>query len=133
MLLALIVKYGKPLGLVLLVAGLIGYRAILVSQRDSARQKLRTAQAQVAILQVANQQMQQAVSRQNAAIASLRAEQEHAAATARAEQETAQVRSADIMQSTMKQSAALIKASVPEDCTKAIAWGNAQGPELAKW
>ncbi|MGH7840161.1 MAG: hypothetical protein ACREQD_00360, partial [Candidatus Binataceae bacterium] len=71
----LIGSLAKPLVLVALVAalivGLLGYRALLVHQRDAARAQVAGLQAELAGLSAANQAMKAAVTQQNAAVADL--------------------------------------------------------------
>src|SRR5579863_7859161 len=118
----------KPLALIALVGALVGYRALLVHQRDAARRQSVALEAELAGLSATNQAMKAAVEHQNAALTDLTA---RAAAATRA---VAAARSgAQIEQQAAAQAAALSRTTVPDGCMGAIAWGDAQGPELGRW
>ena len=63
----------KPLALIALVGALVGYRALLVHQRDAARRQSVALEAELAGLSATNQAMKAAVEHQNAALTDLTA------------------------------------------------------------
>jgi hypothetical protein len=123
----------KPLAIVALIAALAGYRAWLIHQRDAARAEVQTLQGQVSELTAANQAMKQAVGQQNAAVSAMAAQASAAGQQAEAKAAAAAQRGAEMMQQQIRQARTLTRAAVPAGCAGAIAWGNAQGPELGRW
>jgi peptidoglycan hydrolase CwlO-like protein len=106
---------------------------LLVDQRDRARARVQTLESENAELVAANQTMDQAVARQNVAIDRLRAEAATAAKAAQAQEQNAARRGAAELQAQMARAAKIVRARVPDGCSGAIAWGNAQGPERGRW
>lgn len=77
--------------------------------------------------------MKTAVAQQNAAVAALNAQAAAAEHQAAARAADAARSGTEIMRQATAGAAALKQAVVPDGCAGAIAWGNAQGPELGRW
>jgi hypothetical protein len=123
----------KPLAILAVIGLLFGYRALLIHQRDAARAQVATLTLELAATTAANQAMKSAVARQNAAVAALTAAAAVAERQAAAQTAEAARSGAEIMRQESARAAALGRAAVPDGCAGAIAWGNAQGPELGRW
>ena len=128
-----LVRLWKPAVIVLLLAGIFAYRAILVHQRDSARKQAAALTVEAGELQASNSKLLSSINEQNGAL-----DQMHQEMTA-AQQAAAQSQSASVQEAaaTMRKyeaaANAMNQARVPADCEGAIEWGNAQGPELGQW
>jgi|SRR5579863_1304281 len=123
----------KPLAVVIVIAALIGYRALLIHQRDSARGQVETLRTQMMGLEASNAALKSAVAEQNAAVDALR-EKLAASQTAAQQREAEYVRRArNQMDAASAQARAVTGAPVPADCEGAIKWGNGQGPQLGRW
>lgn len=131
--LTLLASLYKPLAILALIGALVSYRMLLIHQRDSARAEVVTMRAQLSGFEQANAAMKQAVSQQNAAVAKLTEEAAQAEHQAQATLATATQQGAAAMQRQTAQARALTQAAIPGGCASAIAWGNAQGPELGRW
>ena len=129
----LLIKCAKPLSLLVLVAGLAGYRALLIHQRDSARVQVTELEAQRVELGRANAALQQAVAAQNQAVDDLNTAAAKQAKAAQERQQSAVASGAVELQGQSARAAAIAQALVPGGCDGAMAWGNAQGPELGRW
>jgi hypothetical protein len=123
----------KPLGILALVAGLLSYRMLLIEQRDAARAKAVALGAQVAELEQANGAMQQVIGQQNAAVTKLSEQAAAAENRAQARQVAASEQGTAAMRAHREEARKIAQAAIPSGCASAIAWGNAQGPELGKW
>src|ERR1700730_15600184 len=105
MLIGILGKFVGPLGLAALVAGLVGYRALLVHQRDAARAQVQTLEEQKAGLAQANVSMQQAIARQNQAIDELRTKAAEAVKAAHAREADAAARGASDLKAELARAA----------------------------
>jgi hypothetical protein len=130
---ALIAKFSKPLLLLALVAGMIGYRALLIRERDQARAQVTALTAERTELQAANSSMRDAIARQNAAIDTLCAAAGAAEQAAQQRENGAASHGAEVLQAEITRAAVIGRTAVPDGCAGAIGWGNAQGPELGRW
>jgi len=129
----LIARLSRPLMILALVAGVLGYRSLLIHQRDAARARVKVLEAERAELQAANASMQQAVARQNAAIDALRAAATAVEEKTRQRENAAANQGAEVLQTEIARAATVGRSAVPDGCAGAIGWGNAQGPELGRW
>jgi hypothetical protein len=128
-----IIQNAKWILLFLIVAGALAYRAVLVHQRDSARVQVTALTGAAALLQADNASMAASVTRQNAAIGTLQAQMSVARANAAARQAHYSNSAAQAMAQEVTHSKVVMSAALPGGCSGAIAWGNAQGPELGRW
>jgi hypothetical protein len=128
-----IIQNAKWILLFLIVAGALAYRAVLVHQRDSARTQVTALTGAAALLRADNASMAASVARQNAAIGTLQAQMSAARASAAARQTHYSNIAAAAMAQEVTHSKAVMGAALPGGCNGAIAWGNAQGPELGRW
>jgi hypothetical protein len=103
----------RPIALALLVAAVLGYRALLLHQRDAARAAAAHAAAALADAEASNAALQSAIATQNSAVAQLRAQLAESAGQAAARERAA--------------------ARIDGGCAAAIRWGNAEALELARW
>ena len=71
-------KLWKPVAIALLIAAALGYRALLLHQRDAARAEAAHLSASLADAEASNAALQSAIATQNSAVAQLRAELEQA-------------------------------------------------------
>ena len=127
--------YWKPLALAVLVASALAYRAILIHERNDAREKVAQLTAEAAALRTNNQALGAMIDRQNAAVAELRAKADAAVDAMAASEETASREGAAAQGQAEQQARALIAAPIDANsgCEGAIRWGNAQAAELASW
>ncbi|HEY1851558.1 MAG TPA: hypothetical protein VGG60_11080 [Candidatus Binataceae bacterium] len=133
MLIGTMIQNAKWILLVLLIAAAVAYRAVLVHQRDSARTQVTTLTAAAAVLQADNASMAAAVARQNAAIDTLQAKMKVAQSAAATRQTRYANSAATAMTQERTHANAMMTAPIASGCADAIAWGNAQGPELGRW
>jgi hypothetical protein len=133
MLIGTMIQNAKWILLVLLIAAAVAYRAVLVHQRDSARAQVITLTAAAAVLQADNASMAAAVAKQNAAIDTLQAQMKVAQSAAAARQTQYASSAATAMTQERTHANAMMTAPIASGCADAIAWGNAQGPELGRW
>jgi hypothetical protein len=127
-------KLWQPVALALLIAAALGYRALLLHQRDAARAAVTHLSASLADAEASNAALQSAIAAQNSAVAQLRAELEQgvqAAAAARERAATAMGTAA--MRTAASGARALEGARIDAGCAAAIRWGNAQAAELGRW
>lgn len=133
MLLGALLQNWKPIALAVIVAGALIDRAVLVHQRDSARAQVNALTGTAAVLKADNAAMAAAVARQNQAVAALQGQMKAAAQVAAQREAHYAAAAAASMNREIARAGAIRKAPVPPGCAGAIAWGNAQGPELGKW
>ena len=81
--------YWKPLALGVLMASAFAYRAILIHQRDEAREKVAQLTVEAAALRSSNQALGAMIDRQNAAVAELKARADAAVNAMAASEEAA--------------------------------------------
>ncbi|HZO81155.1 MAG TPA: hypothetical protein VFB33_05625 [Candidatus Binataceae bacterium] len=128
-----LLQFWRPLGLSLLVAAALAYRALLVHQRDAARAQAARLGAELAAAQAASAAMRQAVAAQNAAVARLRVELRQSAEAAAARDRAAAAEGAAVMRQAAAGARALQRARIDAGCAAAIRWGNVQSAKLARW
>lgn len=131
----LLSHYWKPLALAVLLASAFAYRAILIHQRDAAREQGARLTAEAAALRAGNQALGAMIDRQNAAVAELKARAD-AAVNAMAANEEAASRAGAAAQGTAEQAGRALLAApidVNSGCEGAIRWGNARAAELSSW
>ena len=133
MLADLLLRGAKPLAVVALIAGLVMYRAVLVKERDAAEARVKVLEEDKAAALQANAAMEQAVARQNQAIVTLNNEAVSRLRAAQTHEGEADRQGAAALKGALADAVKVSHAVVPEDCSGAIAWGNAQGPELGRW
>ena len=124
----------RPVALALLVAAALGYRALLVHQRDAARAASAHLSASLADAEASNTALQNAVATQNSAVAQLRAELEEDQAgwprRANAPRPpTARQRCAPRPTAPRRSRAHVLR----PDARRRVRWGNAQAAELGRW
>jgi hypothetical protein len=131
----LLSRYWKPCALAVLVASVLAYRAILVHQRNDARQQVAQLTAEAAALRTQNQALGATIDRQNAAVAELKVRADAAVTAMEASEEAASREGAAAQGQAQQQARALIAApiDIKSGCEGAIRWGNAQAAELASW
>jgi hypothetical protein len=133
MLFASLIQNWKLIALVLLVTAILIYRAVLVHQRDSAQAQVAALTDAAAVLRADNASMAAAVTQQNQAVAALQAKMKLTQdAAAVRETQSANCASQALAQE-LARSKAISNAPIPAGCQAAIAWGNAQAPELGRW
>jgi hypothetical protein len=132
---ALFSRYWKPLGLAVLVASALAYRAILIHQRNDAREQAAQLSAEAGALRTSNQALGGTIDRQNAAVAELKAKADAAVNAMAASEDAAAREGAAAEGQAQQQARALIAAPIDfnSGCQGAIRWGNAQAAELASW
>ena len=123
----------RPVALAPLVAAALGYRALLVHQRDAARAEASHLSASLADAETSNTALQSAIASQNSAVAQLRAELEQGVRDATARERAATARGATAMRAAASGAQALQGARIEAGCAAAIRWGNAQAAELSQW
>jgi len=123
----------RPVALALLVAAALGYRALLLHQRDAARAQAAHLSASLADAEASNTALQNAIATQNSAVAQLRAELEQSVRDAAARERAATAKGAAAMRTAANGAQALERARIEAGCAAAIEWGNAQAAELSRW
>jgi uncharacterized protein YlxW (UPF0749 family) len=123
----------KPVALALLIAAALGYRALLLHQRDAARAEGAQLRVSLADAEASNAALQSAIATQNSAVAQLRAELEEGVQAAAARERAASARGAAAMHAATSGARALEDAPIDAGCAAAIRWGNAQAAELGRW
>jgi septal ring factor EnvC (AmiA/AmiB activator) len=116
MFLTLMAGLWKPAAIALLIAAVLGYRALLLHQRDAARAEAAHLSASLADAEASNASLQSAIATQNSAVAQLRAQL-----------------GAAVMRLAASGARALESARIDAGCAAAIRWGNAQAVELSRW
>ncbi len=129
----LAMKLLRPLALAALAAALLGYRAIPVHQRDAARAAATDLSARLADAEASNAAMRDAVAAQNSAVAQLKARLAQSADLAVARERAAAAAGDAAVRQAASAARVLEQARTGTGCDAAIRWGNAQGPELARW
>ena len=123
----------KPVAIALLIAAALGYRALLVHQRDAARAEAAHLGASLADAEASNAALQSAVATQNSAVAQLRAQLDQDAKSAAARAHTAAANGEAAMRTAASGAQALEDARIAAGCAAAIRWGNEQAAELSRW
>jgi hypothetical protein len=123
----------KPAAIGLLIAGALGYRALLMHQRDAARAQVTHLSASLADAEASNAALQGAVATQNSAVTQLRAQLEQDAQAAAARERAAAASGAAAMRAAAVGARTLEDARIATGCAAAIGWGNAQAAELSRW
>ena len=132
-LLELAARYWKPCALALVVVAALGYRAVLIHERDAARRDAARLSARNAELETSVRQMTEAVKRQNAAVAALaeRAKAASARFATRSRAADARAERTDERAETMARR--LAQARIESGCAAAIRWGDREAMELSRW
>jgi hypothetical protein len=123
----------KPVAIALLIAAVLGYRALLLHQRDTARAEAAHLSASLADAEASNAALQSAIATQNSAVAQLRTQLEQGAQAAAARARAATANGAALMRTAAVGARALEGARIDTGCAAAISWGNAQAAELSRW
>ena len=123
----------KPVAIALLIAAALGYRALLLHQRDTARAEAAHLSASLADAEASNAALQSAIATQNSAVAQLRTQLEQGARAAAARERAATASGAAAMRTAASGARALESARIVAGCAAAIRWGNAQAAELSRW
>ena len=126
-------KLWKPVAIALVIAAALGYRALLLHQRDAARAAAAHLSASLADAEASNAALQSAIATQNSAVAQLRAQLAESADRAAARERGAAARGAAAMSAAAVGARALTSARIDGGCAAAIRWGNAEAAELARW
>lgn len=132
---ALVSYYWKPMLLGAVLVAAFAYRAVLIHQRDDARERIVALNDQMGALRTSNQALGQMIDRQNAAVAELKARAD-ASINTMAASEAAGMREGAAAQNEAKQKAdKLIETPIAADsgCLGAIRWGNSEAAELSSW
>lgn len=130
---AALAQLWKPIGLALLLAAVLGYRALLIHERDAARARAAHLQSELSEAQAANSAMHGAVAAQNAAVARLNSKLKRINGEAAARERSAEAQGAASMRRASEEARALARTRMGSGCAAAIRWGNAQSVELARW
>jgi hypothetical protein len=132
---SMLLRYWKPLAMVAVLAGVLGYRAVLIHERDSARSQVVELTAETAALRVSNQALGASIQIQNAAIGKLKADADMAGQMMNSRMAAASI--AGIAAATRGADRARELIAAPIDtgsgCAGAIQWGNARAAELSSW
>ena len=123
----------KPVAVALLIAAALGYRALLLHQRDAARAEVTHLSAALADAEASNTALQSAIATQNSAVAHLRAQLDQSARAAAARERAAAARGVAAMRTATSGAQTLERARIEAGCAAAIRWGNAQAAELGRW
>lgn len=123
----------RPALIALLIAAVLGYRALLVHQRDTARAADAHLTASLADAEASNAALQSAIAAQNSAVAQLKTQLKQSTAAAAAREHAAAAAGATAMRAAASGAQTLERARIAAGCMAAIQWGNAQGAELGRW
>ncbi len=123
----------RPVAIGLLIAAALGYRALLVHQRDTARATAAHLSASLTAAEASNAALQGAIATQNSAVAQLRTQLKQSMAAAVAREQAAAAAGATAMHAAARGAQAFERARIAAGCVAAIRWGNAQGVELGRW
>jgi len=123
----------KPVAVALLIAAALGYRALLLHQRDTARAEAAHLSASLADAEASNAALQSAIATQNSAVAQLRTQLEQGTQAAAAREHAATANGEAVMRTAASGAQALEGARIDAGCAAAIRWGNAQAAELSRW
>jgi hypothetical protein len=123
----------KPVAIALLIAAAVGYRALLVHQRDAARAEASQLGTSLAGAEASNAALQSAIATQNSAVTQLRAQLDQDAKSAAARARTATDTGEAAMRTAASGAQVLENARIAAGCAAAIRWGNAQAAELSRW
>jgi hypothetical protein len=126
-------KYWKPLLIAAAIAAAIGWRAVLVGERDHARAQATRAQAEAAALHTSNAALSAALARQTAAVEAMRTRAGAQARAQSARAASAARAGAAASGRAGAQARSLVAAPIGAGCDAAIRWGNARAPELSRW
>jgi hypothetical protein len=123
----------KPAAVALLIAAAVGYRALLVHQRDTARAEVTHLSASLADAEASNTALQSAIATQNSAVVKLQTQLEQSARDAAAREGLAAAKGVAAMRTATSGAQALQRARIDTGCAAAIRWGNAEAAELGRW
>ena len=126
-------KLWKPVAIALVIAAALGYRALLLHQRDAARAAVTHLSASLADAEASNAALQSAIATQNSAVAQLRTEYRTGRAGRRGARARGDGRGTAAMRTAASGARALEGARIDAGCAAAIRWGNAQAAELGRW
>jgi len=126
-------KLWKPVAIALLIAAALGYRALLLHQRDAARAAAAHLSASLADAEASNAALQSAIAVQNSAVAQLRTQMARGAEAAATRERAATAAGAAAMSTAVSGARAIEAAPIEAGCAAAIRWGNAQAVELGRW
>lgn len=123
----------RPVAIALLIAGALGYRALLLHQRDAARAQATQLGASLADAEASNAALQSAIAVQNSAVAQMRTQMARSAEVAATRERAATAAGAAAMSTAVSGARAIEAAPIEAGCAAAIRWGNAQAVELGRW
>lgn len=129
----MLARYWKPLALVALAAAAIGYRAILIHQRDTARREAAADAAAISRLRADNDSLAREIRNQNDEVEAMRkaGDQQAQALGARAQ---AAARAAQHEAVAADAAArALAQSHIADGCDEAMRWGREKAKELGQW
>jgi hypothetical protein len=116
-----------------LIAAALGYRALLVHQRDTARAEVTHLSASLADAEASNTALQSAIATQNSAVVQLQTQLEQSGRDAAAREGAAAAKGVAVMRTATSGAQVLERARIDTGCAAAIRWGNAQAAELGRW
>ena len=123
----------RPLALAAVIAALIGYRTMLVRERDAAKARAAQMAAQLNECEAGADALKRAIDERNAAVSRMERKAEQAAAAAQSRTNAAAARAEAALNKAVARANAIRNAPVPKGCEGAIEWGNGEGPELGQW
>ena len=123
----------RPMAIALLIAAAVGYRALLVHQRDAARTAVTHLSASLADAEASNAALQKAIAEQNSAVETLKTQLAQSATAAAVRERAADAAGATTLRAAARSAQALEHARIDEGCVAAIRWGNTQAAELGRW
>ena len=121
------------MAIALLIAGALGYRALLVHQRDAARAQATQLGASLADAEASNAALQSAIAVQNSPVAQMRTQMARSAEVAATREHAATAAGAAAMSTAVSGARAIEAAPIEAGCAAAIRWGNARAVELGRW
>ena len=128
-------KLWKAVAIALLIAAALGYRALLLHQRDAPRAAAAHLSASLADAEASNAALQSAIATQNSAVAQLRAELEQGVRAARpllSARGDGGGNGGDAHGGERRARRLRARGSTA-GCAAAIRWGNARAAELGRW
>ncbi len=126
-------KLWRPAAIALVIAAALGYRALLLHQRDAARAEATHLSASLADAEASNTALQGAIATQNSAVTQLRAQLEQGVQEAAARERAATEKATAAMRTATSGAQTLEGARIDAGCAAAVRWGNAQAAELGRW
>jgi len=131
--LPIVLQNWKAIVIVAAVIGLVAYRAVLVHQRDSARGEVKALAAEVAEITERERACEEAVKRQNAVVAAIRANALRDLMVAETRQANVAADAARAQVDDARHAAELKSAPVGAGCEAAVRWSIEQARDLGKW